>query len=46
MMDTDLVIAAAVSIEANLDVAAKQVDVKGKDVQSWGKGKGPAGQGS
>ena len=34
MMDVDLVIAAAVNIEANLDVAAKQADNKGKERRS------------
>ena len=48
MMDVDLVIAAAVNIEANLDVAAKQADGKGKERRSWGKGsegQGPSGEG-
>ena len=45
MVDFDLVIAAAVSIEANLGVAAKQADGRGKDGQYWSKGKGSDGQG-
>lgn len=38
-MDVDLVIAAAVNVEADLDVVVKQADGKGNTRQCWGKGK-------